>query len=122
MLLPCSTDIATTTAVLLPPPQCWPCPPPCYHQAAPTATATPLLPPPPPPPALPTCHCLHQAAAVAVISLQDKFDNEKELYNNADIDCIQLSQLFRLGVKFLHGGMRPIFDTLVYLSLYCNNL
>jgi hypothetical protein len=55
-------------------------------------------------------------------TLQDKFDNEKEFCNNADIDCVRLSQLFRLGVEFLHGGMRPIFDALVCLSLYPNNL
>jgi hypothetical protein len=55
-------------------------------------------------------------------TLQDKFDNEKEFCNNADIDCVQLSQLFQLGVGFLHGGMHPIFDALVCLSLYPNNL
>jgi hypothetical protein len=55
-------------------------------------------------------------------TLQDKFDNEKEFCNMTDIDFVQLSQLFRLGVKFLHGGMLPIFEVLVYLSLYCNNL
>ncbi len=56
-------------------------------------------------------------------TLQDKFDNDKEFCNNADIDCVQLSWLFRLGIKFLHGGMCPIlFNALVYLSLYRNNL
>ncbi len=55
-------------------------------------------------------------------TLQDKFDNEKEFCNNADIDCIWLSWLFQLGIKFLHGGVHPIFNALVYLSLYCNNL
>jgi hypothetical protein len=107
--------------VLLPPPQCWPCLPPCYHQAAPTATAT-TLPPPPPPKVLPTCHCLHQAAAISLFTLQDKFDNEKEFCNNAGIDCVQLSQVFQLGIAFSHGGMHQIFNTLVYLSLYRKNL
>jgi hypothetical protein len=75
-------------------------------------------------------HCRHCQPATAstklpllpLSTLQDKFDNEKEFYNNADIDCVQLSQLFQLGVKFLHGAMHPILDDLVYLSLYCNNL
>ncbi len=44
-------------------------------------------------------------------TLRDKFDNEKELCNMTDIEFVQLSHLFRLGVKFLHGGMLPIFDT-----------
>jgi hypothetical protein len=55
-------------------------------------------------------------------TLQDKFDNEKEFCNNADIDCVQLSRSFQLGIKFLHGGMHPIFNALVYLSFYHNNL
>ena len=55
-------------------------------------------------------------------TLHDKFDNEKELCNMTDIDFIQLSQLFQLGVEFLHGGMLPIFDTLVYLSCHHHNL
>jgi hypothetical protein len=50
------------------------------------------------------------------------FDNEKEFCNMTDIDFVQLSQLFRLGIEFSHGGMLPIFNTLVYLSLYRNNL
>jgi hypothetical protein len=45
-------------------------------------------------------------------TLHDKFDNEKELCNMT-IDFVQLSQLFQLGVEFLHGGMLPIFDALV---------
>ncbi len=85
MLPPCSTDATTiplwcrcrpNTAVLLPPHFCHhyavattvlPCPPPCYHQAAAIATATMLPLPSPPPPALPSCHCRHQAATIAVI-------------------------------------------------------
>ncbi len=55
-------------------------------------------------------------------TLHDKFDNEKELCNMTDIDFVQLSQLFPLGVKFLHGGMLPIFDALVYLSCHHHNL
>jgi hypothetical protein len=55
-------------------------------------------------------------------TLYDKFDNEKELCNMTDIDFVQLSQLFQLGVKFLHGGMLPIFNALVYLSFHHNNL
>ncbi len=55
-------------------------------------------------------------------TLQDKFDNEKEFCNMTDIDFVRLSQLFRLGIEFSHGGMLPIFDALVYLSLYPNNL
>jgi hypothetical protein len=59
------------------------------------------LPPPPLPPH--RCHCHHhrmhcQPATVStklppllLFTLQDKFDNEKEFCNNADIDCVQLS-------------------------------
>jgi hypothetical protein len=81
------------------------------------------------PPSCPHRHC-HHATATATTKLpllpfsilQDKFDNEKEFCNNADIDCVRLSQLFQLGVKFLHGGMHPIFNALVCLSIYRNNL
>jgi hypothetical protein len=55
-------------------------------------------------------------------TLHDKFDNEKELCNMTDIDFVQLSQLFQLGIIFLHGGMLPIFDALVYLSCHHHNL
>jgi hypothetical protein len=55
-------------------------------------------------------------------TLRDKFDNEKEFCNNAGTDYIQLSQLFQVGIEFLHGGMRSIFNALVCLSLYYNNL
>jgi hypothetical protein len=90
----------------LPPPPLSPCRRHCHHQRrrCQPATASTKLPPLP------------------LLKLQDKFDNEKEFCNNADIDCIQLSWLFRLGIEFLHGGMHPIFDALVYLSLYPNNL
>jgi hypothetical protein len=72
-------------------------------------------------------HCQPATASTKLPSsplstLQDKFDNEKEFCYNADIYCIQLYRLFRLGVEFLHGGMCPIFYALVYLSLYRNNL
>ncbi len=89
----------------------------------------------PPPPLLPRCchhhhhrwHCQPATAStklplLPLSTLQDKFDNEKEFCNNADIDCVQLSWLFQLGIEFSHGGMHPIFDVLVYLSLYHNNL
>jgi hypothetical protein len=117
---------------------------PCCHLAA-------LIPPPPPlccrhhpnagrvhrrvitklpsPPLPPRRrHCHHHTTASTKLpwllfsTLQDKFDNEKEFCNNADIDCIQLSQLFQLGIEFLQRGMRPIFNALVFLSLYRNNL
>jgi hypothetical protein len=84
------------------------------------------LPPPPLPPR--RRHRHHHATASTKLpllpfsTLQDKFDNEKEFCNNADINCVRLSQLFRLCVKFLHGRMRPIFDALICLSLYRNNL
>jgi hypothetical protein len=110
----------TATAMLLPPLRCHVC-----------RCVTIKLPPPPLPP-----HCRHrhhrprrcQAAAAAtkllplpLSTLQDKFDNEKEFCNMTDIDFVQLSCLFRLGVKFLHGGVLPIFNALVYLSLHHNN-
>ncbi len=116
MLPPCSTD-TTTTAVCC-----------CHHPNAGHVcrSVTTKLPPPPLPPR--RHHRHHHATASTKLSLSpfstlhDKFDNEKEFCNNADIDCIRLSQLFQLGIKFLHGGMRPIFDALVCLSLYHNNL
>jgi hypothetical protein len=66
-----------------------------------------------------TCH---QATTLAVIYIAHKFDNEKELCNMTEIDFVQLSQLFQLGVEFLHRGMLPIFDALVYLSCHHHNL
>ncbi len=116
MLPPCSTDTATTAAVLPPSPQAGR----VRHRIITK------LPPPPLPPR--HRHCHHHATASTKLplllfsTLQDKFDNEKEFCNNADIDCVRFSQLFRLGVEFLHGGMRPIFDALICLSLYRNNL
>jgi hypothetical protein len=117
------------------------------HYCCHTAVTTRLLPPPrccvrrrvttklPPLPLPPRCrHCCHhrqrcQATTAAtkllplpLSTLQDKFDNEKEFCNMTDIDFVRLFQLFWLGVEFLHGGMLLIFDALVYLSLYCNNL
>jgi hypothetical protein len=55
-------------------------------------------------------------------TLHDNFDNENELCNMTDIDFVQLSQLFQLGVKFLHRGMLQIFDALVYLSCHHHNV
>jgi hypothetical protein len=89
-----------------------------------------------PPPPLPPCRrhhhhrrrrCQPTTASTKLLmmplyTLQDKLDNEKEFCNNADIDCLQLFQLFRLGIEFSHGGMHPIFNALVYLSLCGNNL
>jgi hypothetical protein len=56
------------------------------------------------PPSYPHHHCHRRRCQPATAStkllplplstLQDKFDNEKEFCNNADIDCVQLSQLF----------------------------
>jgi hypothetical protein len=51
-------------------------------------------------------------------TLHDKFDSEKELCYMTDIDFVQLSHLFQLGIEFLHRGMLPIFDALVYLSCH----
>ncbi len=118
---------------------------PCYCRH--TAATTALLPTPccrvrhcfttklPPPPLPPHCHHRHhrhqccQAVTaptklplLPLSTLQDKFDDEKEFCNMTDIDFVQFSWLSQLGVKFLHGGMLPILHTLVYLSLYCNNL
>ncbi len=115
----CRHSAATTR--LLPPPRCRVC-----HRV------TTKLPPPP----LPLCcrHCCHHrwrchAATAAtklppllLSTLWDKFDNEKEFCNMTDIDFIRLSWLFQLDVEFSHGGMLPIFDALVYLSFYHNNL
>ncbi len=141
MLPPHSTDAATTAAVLPPPPQC--ChttaatlPPPlgcCHHCTCHVChrVTTKLLPPPLPPH---RHHCRYhrrrcQAATAAtkllpllLLTLQDKFDSEKEFCNMTDIDCVWLSWLLWAGIKFLHGGMLPIFSALVYLSLYCYNL
>ncbi len=146
IMLPCCRR-----AALLPPsPPLWCCcchhaatlmPPHCRHRYAVVATAlppprcrlhrrvTPKLPPLP----LTPCrrhrrrHC--QAATVTtkllplpLSTLQDMFDNEKEFCKMTDVDFFRLSWLFRPGIKFLHGGMHPIFDALVYLSLYRKNL
>jgi hypothetical protein len=82
-------------------------------------------------PSCPYRHCHHRhhhttastkLPLLPFSTLQDKFDNEIEFCNNADIDCVRIYQLFQLGVEFLHGGMRPIFDALICLSLYRNNL
>jgi hypothetical protein len=115
----CRHTVATTT--LLPPP----------HYRVRCRVTTKLPPLPLPPHRRHRCHrCRHCQPATAATKLpplplsilQDKFDNEKEFCNNEDVDFVQPSQLFQLGVKFLHGGMLPIFDTLVYLSSYQNNL
>jgi hypothetical protein len=68
------------------------------------------------------CTAATKLPLLPLSTLLDKFDNEKEFCNLTDVDFVQLSQLFQLGVKFLHGGMLPIFNALVYLSLYHNNL
>ncbi len=87
-------------ATLIPPP------PPLRCRCRPNAgrdrrCVTTKLPPPP----LPPCHrhrhhhrwrCQPTTASTKLLplllsTLQDKFDNEKEFCNNADIDCIQLS-------------------------------
>ena len=112
--LPC----CRLAALILPPP------PLCCHRHPNAGRVrrhvTTKLPPPPLPPRC--CHCHHHrqrcqpaTASTKLLSsplstLQDKFDNEKEFCNNADIDCVQLSRLFQLGIEFLHGGMRPKFD------------
>ncbi len=126
MMLPCCC-----LATLIPPP------PPLCCRRRPNANpvrchVTIKLPPLPLPPFCRHRHHHHRRCQPTTAStklpplplstLQDKFDNEKEFCNNADIDCVQLSWLFQLGVKFLHGGMHPIFDALVYLSFYRNNL
>ncbi len=123
---------ATATTML---PRC------CRHTAT-TATLLPLLccclnrrvtPKLPPLPLTPRrCHCHQhcQAAAAAtklpplpLSTLQDMFDNEKKFCNMTNVDFFWLSSwLFQPGIEFLHGEMLPIFDALVYLSLYCNNL
>ena len=70
----------------------------------------------------------HAAAATTKVpplplsTLQDRFDNEKLFCKMTEVDFFPLSQLFRPGVKFLHGGMLPIFDAIVYLSLYLIHL
>ncbi len=117
-MLPCCYCHTTPITKLLPPPHCY-----VRHHVATK------LPPPP----LPPCHCWHrccccQAAVTTkllllpLFTLHDRFDDEKEFCKMTDIDFFQLSCLFRLGVEFLHRGMLPIFDALVYLSLNCNNL
>jgi hypothetical protein len=72
-------------------------------------------------------HCQAAAATTKLLplplsTLQDMFDNEIEFCKMTDVDFVQLSQLFRPGVEFLQGGLLPILNALVYLSLYCNNL
>jgi hypothetical protein len=89
----------TTIATLLPPPRCRVC-----------CRVTLKLPPSPLPPHCHHCHhrcwrCQAAAATTKLLplplsTLQDKFDNEKEICNMTDVDFIRLSHLFRLGVKF----------------------
>ncbi len=62
------------------------------------------------------CAAATKLPLLPLSTLQVKFDNEKEFCNMTDRDFVQLSQLFGFGIKFLHGGMLPIFDALVYLS------
>ncbi len=112
-MLPRSCLHTAATAMLLPLPLCGLC---CN-------VVTKLLPPQLPP------RCRHrrrccQAATITtklppmpLSTLWDRFDDGKELCKMTDIDFFWLSQLFWLGVKFLHGGMLSIFNTLVYLSL-----
>ncbi len=59
---------------------------------------------------------------IVVTYIARYFDNEKELCNMTNIDFVQLSQLFQLDIEFLHGGMLPIFNALVYLTFHHNNL
>ncbi len=113
-ILPCCCPhTAATTMLVLPL---------CCHLCSRVATTL------PPPPLPPRCHhrCRRrcQAAAAAaklppssLSTLWDRFDDEKELCKMTGVDFFQLSQLFQLGIKFLHGGMLSIFDALVYLSL-----
>ncbi len=117
-MLPRCCRHTAATATLLPPPRCRLCP----------RVATKL----PPPPLQPCCHHHHrrcQAANAAaklpplpLSTLWDSFDDEKEFCKMTEVDFFQLSQLFRPGVKFLHGGMLSIFHTLVYLSSNCIHL
>jgi hypothetical protein len=121
-MLPRECRHITAPATLLPPLHCRVC----------RSVTIKLLPPPLPPHCRHCHHCRQccQASAAAtklpllpLSTLQDKFDNEKELCNMTDVDFVQLScSLFQLGIKFSHEGMLPIFDALIYLSLYCNNL
>ncbi len=71
-----------------------------------------------PPPLLPPCrrhlhhhrqHCQPATASTKLPPLplsmmQDKFDNEKEFCNNADIDCIQLLDYSDLALDSCMGG------------------
>ncbi len=120
-ILPCYCRHTLATTTLLPPPCCH------VHRHV----TTQLLPPPLPPCHHHHLHCRRQCQAVTAATkrlplplstLQDKFDDEKEFCNMTDIDLVQLSWLFQLGIEFLHGGMLPIFEALVYLSLYHKNL
>ncbi len=62
------------------------------------------------------CTAATKLQPLPLSTLQDKFDNEKEFCNMTDIDFVRLSQLFQLGIEFLHGGMLPIFDASVIIS------
>ncbi len=112
MLPRCCCHIATI-AMLPPPPRC------CLRRCVATKLPSPPLPPC-------CCHrCRHCQAATATAKLPllplstlwDRFDDEKELCKMTDVDVFWLSWLFWFGIKFLHGGMLSIFNTLVYLSL-----
>ncbi len=113
LLPPCCCRCCAAVSAIVLPPSCHHCH--CHH-AATTPAAAAKLP-------LPPWH--HQAAAAAAkllllqsSTLWDRFlDDEKELCKMTDVDFFWLSQLFQLGIKFLHGGMLSIFGALVYLSL-----
>ncbi len=67
------------------------------------------------------CHCQAATATTKLpplspSTLWDRFDDEKELCKMTDVDFFQLSWLFQLGLKFLHGGMLSILNALVYPS------
>jgi hypothetical protein len=102
-----------------------------------------LLPPPcccvrrrvaiklPPPPLPPHRRCRRRRCQAATATklchsplsrLRDRFDDEKEFCKMTDDDFFKLSHLLWLGVEFLHRGVLPIFNALVYLSLNHNNL
>ncbi len=101
-MLPCYCCHTSSTTKLLLPPRCRVC-----------RRVTTKLPPLPLPPRHHHRHhrrrrCQAATAATKLLLLL----LSKEFYNMTDIEFVQLSWLFRLGIEFLHGGMLPIFDAL----------